>query len=152
MTSKSIRYCPRLLSFPAIGAGLLLIWLVNRAPVGSCEEAVKNAPGERKFRPVQVVVEPWKGQHHVYGLFKIPKEYKHHRRYGVSLIIEGIETTFSAGSSENEEQGEGGVESEFYTRRAYIPTRTALWFLLAGRFRELKSPCHWLLIYVERTL
>ena len=127
-------------------------WLSNESPSGPCQREVARAPGESAFHPILVVVEPWKGQHHVYGLFKIPRKYKHHRRYGVSLLIEGVETTFAAGSSENEEQEDAGVESEFYTRKAYLPTRTALWFLITGKLVELRNPCHWVLIYTEHAV
>lgn len=87
----------------------------------------------------------------MYGLFQIPNEYKVHRLYSARLTIEGAVTDFAAGSPENEEQDEAAPVEGYYIRRAYIPTRAALWFLFTGKFGNLKSPCHWSLIYADRT-
>ena len=35
--------------------------------------------------------------------------------------------------------------------RSYVPTRVALWFLLNGLFGDLRRPCNWTLVFVERS-
>lgn len=133
-----------------IVTGLVITWLINRGPVSPCDNLLAARYGKHRFVPLQLVVQPWKGPHHVYGVFKIPRQYKVHRLYSATLIIEGTETVFAAGSPENEEVAESVTAEEYYIRRAYIPTRIALWFLFTGRFGNLKSECHWSLIYADR--
>jgi hypothetical protein len=55
-----------------------------------------------------------------------------HRLYPVTLTVQGFAANFSTGSSENEERRNIVPEHGFYHRRAYVSTRTALWFLLIG--------------------
>lgn len=135
-----------------MAAAVVMVWLVNRSPVTPCGVEEVGSSGEYTLRAVEVVVRPWQGRHQVYGLFKVPERYKRHRIYSVILAIEGFEEKYSAGSPDIEEHDNIVPEQGNYFRRAYIPTRTALWFLLTGRFGDLQAPCHWWLIYADRTL
>lgn len=128
---------------------LIVVWQANREPRDPCDSRLTMHPGERRFVPLQVVAQPWKGRHHVYGVFEIPVEYRVHRLYSVRLTIGGEETVFAAGSPENEEFTETPSIEGVFIRRAYVPTRTAVWFLLTGRFGNLNSVCHWSLIYTN---
>lgn len=134
-----------LLSVSAVTA----VWLISLPPA-ACGVAKPGYVSETKFQAVKVVVRPWEGRHKVYGVFIIPDQFKRHRRYGVTLRIEGIDCDFLAGSAENEDKDSIVPEGGYYVRRAYLPTRTALWFLLTGTIRNLETPSHWWLIYVDR--
>lgn len=133
-----------------LAAAIVMAWLVNRSPMTVCGLEVPGSSGEHKFRAVQVVVRPWQGQHNVYGIFMIPERYKHDRLYDTTLKIQGFTTRLSAGSAEDEDRDNIVVEHGHYLKRAYVPTRTALWFLLIGRFGDLRSPCQWWLVFVDR--
>lgn len=134
----------------ALAAAIVMVWLVNRSPMTVCESEVPGSSGEHKFRAVQVVVQPWQGRHQVYGVFMIPERYKHHRLYSVTLTVQGFAAKLSAGSSENRERDNIVPEHGYFIRRAYVPTRTALWLLLTGRFGDLRTPCHWRLVFVDQ--
>ena len=115
-----------------------------------CGLEVPGSSGEHTFQAVQVVVRPWQGQHNVYGIFMIPERYKHDRLYAATLQIQGFTERLSAGSAEDEDRGNIVVEQGHYLKKAYVPTRIALWFLLIGRFGDLRAPCHWWLVFVDR--
>ncbi len=141
----------------ALAAAIVMAWLVNVSPTTVCGLEVPESSGEHKFRALQVVVRPWQGQHNVYGIFLIPERYKHDQPYATTLKIYGVAPSdlpftmgLSAGGAEDEDHGNIVVEQGHYVKRVYVPTRTALWFLLIGRFGDLRAPCHWWLVFVDR--
>src|SRR5262245_27771882 len=81
------------------------------------------------FRAKQTVVQPWRGQHHVYGMFSVPDQYRHDRLYTARLIIQGFNEDLPETSPEGGDIYNSGAEPGHYTKRVYLPTRTALWFL-----------------------
>ncbi len=139
----------------AIGALVITVmviamtWPMN-SRVTACIPVDQALSQKSSFQAVDVVVQPWKGRHHVYGVFVIPDRFKYHRLYAVRLRIEGINAEFSAGSPENEESDSPVPLHGYFLRRAYLPTRTALWLVITGQFRNLLVPCHWWLVFVER--
>ena len=133
-----------------LAAASAIIWLVNRSPLTACEFEVPESSREHKFRAVQVVVLPWQGQHNVYGVFMIPERYKHGQPYATSLKIQGFTTRFPVISAGGEGHDNIVAEQGHYLQRAYVPTRSALWFLLTGRFGDLRAPCHWWLVIADQ--
>jgi hypothetical protein len=133
-----------------LAAAIVMAWLVNRSPMTVCELEVPASSGEHKFRAVQVVVRPWEGLHNVYGIFMIPEQFKHDRLYTTTLQIQGLTAGLPAGSAEGEDRDNFVVEQGHYFKRAYVPTRTALWTLLIGRFGDLRASCHWWLVFADR--
>jgi hypothetical protein len=111
-----------------------------------CRSEVPVNEKEHWFRAAQTMVEPWRGPHHVYGVFVIPDQYKFDHLYTAKLTIHGTPTTFLAGSPEDGDRTEPG----YYIKRVYLSTRTALWFLLTTRFGDLKTSCHWWLVITDR--
>jgi len=86
----------------------------------------------------------------VYGIFTIPEQYKFDHLYTAKLTIQGVPTAFQAGSPEDEDINSGRAEPGYYIKRVYLSTRTSLWFLLTGRFGDLRTSCHWWLIVADR--
>ena len=77
-------------------------------------------------------------------------QYKRHRLYTARLFLQGFTDEFPEGSPEGGVIYDGRAKKGHYMKRVYLPTRTALWFLLTGRFGELKMPCHWWLVIADR--
>ena len=127
-----------------------VIVLVNAPPLTDCRPEVSSGRKEYWVRAVETVAQPWRGSHHVYGIFEIPEQYKYHHLYSAKLMIQGFETEFNAGSSEDEDPDTFIAEPGHYIKRVYVSTRTALWFLLTGRFGDLRTSCHWWLILGDR--
>lgn len=126
------------------------ILLVTAPPLTSCRSEFSSDPKEYRVPARETVVEPWKGRHQVYGVFEIPDEYKYDHLYSAKLTIQGFQTEFSAGSSEDADPSARITRSGYYAKRVYISTRTALWFLLTGRFGDLRASCHWWLVLKDR--
>ena len=124
--------------------------LLNMPPLTDCRSEAPVEAGQRWFSATQTVVEPWRGQHHVYGLFKIPEQYKFDHLYTAKLVIDGVAAEFVASSPEDEDIYSGRPEPGHYIKRVFYPTRTALWFLLSGRLGDLRMPCHWWLVIADR--
>ncbi|MCS6317889.1 MAG: hypothetical protein H8K05_08990 [Nitrospira sp.] len=95
-------------------------------------------------------MEPWRGRHRVYGEFVVPLRYRSHRLYRMRLRISGVAEEFPEISPEAGRVRTSGGEVGYYTMRVNIPTRTALWILLTGRWAKLRTPCHWALVIEDR--
>jgi len=80
----------------------------------------------------------------------IPEQYKYDHLYRAKLMIDGITAEFTAGSPEDEDAYNDRAEPGHYMKRVYLRTRTALWFLVTGRFGDLRMSCHWWLILSDR--
>lgn len=150
MVCRSLRRICGILILLLLAAAIAMIWLVNRSPLTECGPEVPESSGEHRFRAAQVVVRPWQGQHKVHGVFIIPERYKHGQPYATSLKIQGFTTRFSAVSAGGEDHDDIEVEQGHYLQRAYVPTRSALWFLFTGRFGDLRASCHWWLVIADR--
>lgn len=130
---------------------LLAMILVNMPPFIECTPDAPSYPKLKYWsRATQVVAQPWWGPHHVYGRFVVPVQYKRHRLYTAKLMIQGLvndlpEISPEAGSIYGDQ-----VDSEHYVMRVHLPTRTAIWLLLTGRFGDLRLACHWWLVMADR--
>lgn len=134
----------------AVSAVAVVIALVNAPPRSNCETEAPISHKEYRVSAIQTVTQPWRGPHHVYGIFVIPDRYKYDHLYSAKLTIQGVESEFVAGSSEDEDPDLATKEPGHYVKRVYVSTRTALWFLLTGRFGDLRTSCHWRLVLVDR--
>ena len=124
--------------------------LVNIPPLTDCRSEAPVVAKQYWFRATQTVVQPWRGPHHVYGIFSVPDQYRRDRLYTARLMIQGFPEEFPESSPEGGAIYNDQAEPGHYTKVHYLPTRTALWFLLTGRFGELKTPCHWWLVIADR--
>jgi len=127
-----------------------LLVLVNVPPLTDCRSETAVDSNQRWFRAARIVVQPWRGPHHVYGTFSVPDRYKRDRLYTAKLMIQGFTEEFTVNSSEGKDIDSGLTEPGHYMKQLYLPTRTALWFLLTGRFGDLRLPCHWWLVIADR--
>ena len=125
--------------------------LLNMPPLTDCRSEAPVAGKEYGLRATRTVVQPWKGQHHVYGTFSVPDQYGRDRLYRAKLVIQGFSQEFAEVSPEGGDNYNGRAEPGHYIKRVYLPTRAALWFLLTGRFGDLRTSCHWWLVIADRT-
>jgi len=126
--------------------------LVNVPSLTDCSAERPDDSNSNKhwFRAIRIVVQPWWGPHHVYGVFDIPVRYKRDRLYTTKLVIHGFSGEFSETSPEGGVISKSPSEPGYYIKRMSLPTRTALWFLVTGRFGDLRMPCHWWLVISDR--
>ncbi|MGF1495716.1 MAG: hypothetical protein ACFB8W_02665 [Elainellaceae cyanobacterium] len=96
--------------------------------------------------PITIIMRPWLGRHHVYGIFKLPSE--HQLNYPVLLSVKGagkyrkeacmvkvnIDTSYLD-------------EFNYYTLRVHLKTRVALWMIIRGLSHQILDPTNWTLSY-----
>jgi hypothetical protein len=124
--------------------------LYNLPPLTGCIEEKPSGHSQHWFPAALIRVEPWRGPHHVYGTFRVPRSYKFDHLYTAKLKISGLSTGFIAGSPEDADTYHGRAEPGYYFKTVYLSTRTALWFLVTGQFGDLRTACHWWLLIADR--
>lgn len=129
---------------------LLVTTLVNMPPFTPCAMTSPITDHQYWVRANKIVVQPWLGSHHVYGIFIVPLQYKRHRLYSAKLLIEGVADDLPEISPEAGSMYGDQVDSGHYVIRVHLQTRMAFWLLVTGRFGNLKSACHWWLIIANR--
>ena len=135
----------------ALGAALLLavmVWLINKPPMTPCPAEPKTDSNAHGILAKKVVVQPWKGRHNVYGIFLVPIRYFDDRIYSTRLSVQAVNGGIT--SPEPEYKDTVATEQGYYLKQIYVSTRVALWFLVRGRFGDLRMPCNWTLTIVER--
>jgi hypothetical protein len=128
----------------------MIAWLANRQPTAACGSSALSDSSVHEIQPARVVVHPWLGRHHVYGIFVVPNQFRD-RRYSAILAVHD----FQAPLIRNLKRDRPYVDPTLsrpghYLERAYVPTRVALRFLVSGRFGDLRTPCEWQLAFHDR--
>lgn len=127
-------------------------WFLNKPATADC---ASDAPADHKtqeIRAAKVVVQPWLGPHHVYGVFIVPNPYKQNTKYAVTMTIRGFDHHFSVAERPDKRHVDHIVAPPgHYVLRGYVPTRLALWFLLTGLLDDLRHSCNWTLMFIERS-
>jgi hypothetical protein len=124
--------------------------LVYIPPLTPCKADSNSNSKEYQIGAIRTVAQPWRGPHHVYGIFMIPENYKYDHLYSAKLSIQGLATDFIAGSSEDGDLDSPLAKPGHYIKRVHLSTRTALWYLFTGRFGDLQMSCHWWLVLADR--
>ena len=125
-------------------------WLAIREPTGSCESSTPRDSGVPAIAAATIVVRPWLGPHHVYGIFVVPDQFRD-RRYSATLEV----CDFTAPLIRNLKRDKPYIDPALnvpghYLERAYVPTRVALRFFVSGRFGDLRTSGEWQLAFHER--
>ena len=125
-------------------------WLSSRGLTHDCSVGTSDHP--QRIHAIKVIVRPWLGQHHVFGIFIVPLRYRSGRTYSGTISVESFIGEFIPDSQPQVQQIDDVVaQSGYYLVRGYIPTRIALWFLLSGQFGDLRTPCNWTLEFMKRS-
>ena len=93
----------------------------------------------------KVIVEPWLGEHHVYGIFMVPDEYKESPFFILTVKHLGSFCEKPFGNSEyyDDVLAEPGT----HLIRDYIRTRLAVRLILQGLYFQLNDKSNWSLTY-----
>ena len=139
-----------------VSAGVALVlagtvaWLLNKPVTGDCGAEAPANPKAQEIRATKVVVQPWLGKHHVFGIFMVPNRYTPNKKYAVTVTVLGFDHNFVLTKAYAKQYVDDFfAEPGHYLLRGYVPTRVALWFLFTGQFGDLRRPCHWSLTFIE---
>jgi hypothetical protein len=114
----------------------------------TCQQSnVIRATGERQYtHPDKIVIEPWRGEHHVYAIFMIPGGYLNDKLFTVT--IEGTGTFCGQLAFAGTTVAYGvAAKPGHYLMKALFLTRAAVWLIAQGKEDELKQPANWRLSY-----
>ncbi|AFY44003.1 hypothetical protein Nos7107_3426 [Nostoc sp. PCC 7107] len=95
----------------------------------------------------QVVVQPWRGEHHVYGIFMVPDEYKEAPFFVLSVSGAGNYCSKPFGYSKNYD--DVFAEPGTHLIRYYLRTRLALRLIFQGSYFQLNDKQNWFLTYPQ---
>jgi hypothetical protein len=124
--------------------------LATRPPTSDCEPERTPRSDVHEFRAAEVVARPWFGLHHVYGIFILPTDYGG-AKYDETLRVADYEEPFQRTRFPRPRRiDDVSASPGHYVRRSYVPTRIALWFLITGRFGDLRRACNWTLAFSAR--
>ena len=129
---------------------ITIVWLLGKPPTHDC--AIEYSTDFYQIHPSKIIVQPWLGQHHVYGIFIVPLRYRSGRSYSGTISVGSFIGEFIPDSQHQVQQIDDVVaEPGYYLVRGYLPTRVALWLLLSGQFGDLRTSCNWRLEFVKRS-
>ncbi|OUL19912.1 hypothetical protein BV372_33380 [Nostoc sp. T09] len=131
--------------------GLLGFSYINkRSQVTACKPSeFIAAKGKQYLYPKKIVFQPWRGPHHVYGVFSVSKEYQTDNLMQVTLLdnttecgtIDPIDNSYSGGAY---------AQPGHYLVKGYLNTRIALWLIVQGKGNQLEQPNNWTLGYIKK--
>jgi hypothetical protein len=96
------------------------------------------------INPCQVVIQPWKGRHNVYGVFMVPVE----DQAGKILVIQikGVGTYCGATERVGTSFAEIRAKPGHYLIKAHLRTRTSTTLIVEGYGKQLNDLQNWKLI------
>jgi hypothetical protein len=133
-----------------------IAWLANRPPSTSC--GIFPDSGGPVILASKVVLRPWLGHHHAYGIFLVPDQYRD-PEYSATLTVLGMtdpanlrQHLVSLSDGSVKVHGETiTTEPGRYVVHEHIRTRVALWLLVTGHFGDLRATCNWALALTSRS-
>ncbi len=128
---------------------LAFSYVSEKSPGVACRNWGFSSKAEKYYAyPEKIVVEPWRGQHNVYGIFQIPGGYLNDRM--LKIEIPGSKTYCGILSYGGTVVSDGVyAKPGHYLMKGMLNTRFALKLILQGKEDELKQPDNWKLGYTK---
>lgn len=143
----NIKYIYKFLILTIVGT--LIFWIISFLTIRQAcpfKDVSWLSTGKYYTNPVKVVVEPWKGEHNIYGIFQIPEGYSHQKIFTVTIPKE---KTFCGVFVEDNDFAGVQPKPGYYLIKGFFRTRMALRILFRGKGSELKQPQNWKVGYNE---
>ena len=125
---------------------ITLYWPVNNSDCNS-EAILASKTTKFQVHATKVIVQPWLGRHHVYGIFMIPDEYEQAQFFVLTVKGAGSYCSKQFGSQKN--FNDIFAEPGTYLLRKFIRTRTALRLILQGLYSQINDKQNWTLTFPE---
>ncbi|WP_414563440.1 MULTISPECIES: hypothetical protein [unclassified Anabaena] len=123
---------------------VILWWPINDADCNSKAFLASKTP-KFSIQASQIVVQPWHGEHQVYGIFMVPNEYK--RSPFFVLSVKGIGSHCSRPFGYNQNYDDVVAKPGTHLIRYYMRSRIALRGILQGLYLQINNPQNWTLTY-----
>ncbi|WP_407884609.1 hypothetical protein [Scytonema sp. NUACC26] len=117
---------------------------------GTCDARDFLASKTEKFTvyATKVVVQPWRGEHNVYGIFIVPDEYERSPFFVQTVLGVGNYCEKPFGSYQKVD----GISAPpgMHLIKDYIRTRTALRLILSGKYNQIDDKQNWTLTFPDK--
>jgi hypothetical protein len=125
---------------------ITLWWPINDS---DCNSEAFLASKTQKFQvqATKVVVQPWHGKHQVYGIFRVPNEYKQTPFF--VLTVQGASNHCSKPFGYSQNFDDISAEPGTHLVRDFVRTRTALRLILQGLYFHLNDKQNWTLTFPQ---
>ncbi|MGJ5675743.1 MAG: hypothetical protein ACR9NN_19355 [Nostochopsis sp.] len=127
-------------------------YVSQRSPIISCPQSeFTSTSTSNKFyiHPEKIVVEPWRGRHHVYAIFMIPSGYINDHL--LKVTIEGMDSICGVTTYLGQNSADGiHAKPGYYLSKGWLQTRMALWLIFQGQYKHLKQSGNWILRYTKK--
>lgn len=146
MRKHSLIYILFTLSLVGI-LGLSYFW--KQLPEFPCQQwgFIGNENSKYYINPEKIVIEPWRGQHHTYGIFMVPDAYIHDHL--VTIEIPGNQTYCGILLFPSDNYAGINAKPGYHLMKGFLQTRTALGIIFQGKLNQLKQPSNWKLGYIK---
>jgi len=124
---------------------IITIWWPVTGFNCSVGNLLKLKTGSFQVKATQVIVKPWYGEHHVYGIFMIPDKYKETPFFMLSVPGNRKYCSRPFGYSQNYDNVV--AEPGTHLIKHYIRTRTALKMIFQGLYFQLNNTENWTLTF-----
>ncbi|MEA5598976.1 hypothetical protein [Rivularia sp. UHCC 0363] len=123
-------------------------YVSKKSPVTACHEWGFSQAEKYYAYPEKIVVEPWRGRHHVYGIFQIPGGYLNDKLLQVEIPGSG---TYCGILSYGGTVATDGVYAKpgHYLMKGMLNTRIAIKLIFKGKQQELQQLNKWKLGYTK---
>ncbi|MBD2254222.1 hypothetical protein H6G14_23410 [Nostoc parmelioides FACHB-3921] len=123
---------------------------LERSPVMSCDVPygfIQTKEAKYYTFAEEIVIQPWRGQHHVYAIFQIPDGYQYEYLFRLKIPGEDIQCGGLMPLDKNVFTGIPHKQG-YYPVRGYLNTRIAINLITKGKLDQLKKLQNWQLGYV----
>lgn len=123
------------------------IW--KKMPMFACEKWGFIASKGTKYyiHPEKIIIEPWRGQHHVYGIFMIPDDYIHD--HIITVLMPGTQTYCGILLFPRHSYSGINAKPGYHLMKGYLQTRTTVELIVQGKVNQLQEPSNWRLGYFK---
>lgn len=122
----------------------IIWWPVNDSNCGLVTLRKLRNPNFQ-VKASQVVVKPWLGEHHVYGIFQVPNEYKESQFFMLSIPGDRKYCSRPFGYKQNFD--DVFADPGTHLIRRYVRSRIAVKMIFQGLYLQLNNPENWTLTF-----
>ncbi|MGV0102675.1 hypothetical protein NSTCB13_01213 [Nostoc sp. DSM 114160] len=140
------RRLPYILIFLLSLSIITLWWPVNDSDC-NFEAFIASKTPKFQVHATKVSVQPWRGRHHVYGIFMIPDEYKQAPFF--VLTVQGAGSYCSKQFGYKQNFDDIFAEPGTYLVKKAIRTRKTLRLILQGLYSQVNDKNNWTLTFPE---
>jgi len=126
-------------------------YLWNHSLNTTCQQSDFILTTDRIYylNPEKVIVEPWSGRHHVFGIFMMPKQYTADHSMTITLPGSRILCGHLEYASTNSIAGIS-AKPGYFLIKGFLETRVAIQLIIQGQGNELRQLSNWKLGYFKQ--